>query len=86
MNVKINHPTDRPNFTAVEIGDLTLWFSYQTVVGFERVGHSPVVIENRWGPTTGKHLNYIDQGKKQLRLTPAQFGTALNEALGNVST
>ncbi len=59
--------------TSVYTGHITLWFSYQTLVAF-RIGASPVyVIENSWGPTTGKHLNSIDSGAKANRLPASAF-------------
>jgi hypothetical protein len=62
MQVSISHPTDRPNFSVVTIGSLSLWFSYTTVIAFMTPEIS-VVCDNVWGPTTGKHLNYIDSNK-----------------------
>mgnify|MGYP001292102442 CR=1 FL=1 len=48
---------DSPTSHYVTVGDLTLLFSYETVVAFKRV-HGPwVVSENVWSNTTGKHLN-----------------------------
>lgn len=41
----------------VYVGDLTLLFSYETLVGFAIPGVGRVKRENVWGPTTGKHLN-----------------------------
>jgi hypothetical protein len=43
---------------AISLGNLTVWFSYDTIVAFMD-GHGKVVSENVWGPTTGKHLNEI---------------------------
>lgn len=44
----------------IEIGDHTLFFSYQTLVGLtgrNREGvYQRLVVENRWGPTTGRHM------------------------------
>lgn len=84
----INHPTDRPNFTEVGLGGLTLWFSYRTCVGFDEYdGRGPVVRENEWGPTTGKHLNYIDGGDKACRILAGNgngFQTKLAAALARV--
>lgn len=39
------------------VGDLTLVFSYSTLVGFAVPGIGRVRSANVWGPTTGKHLN-----------------------------
>ena len=78
----ISHPTNRPNFTVVTTPDGdTLWFSYRTVVAFQR-GWGPIVVrENSWSTTTGKHLNYIDGGDaaaKRKRLSGDAFLAALS--------
>lgn len=55
------------NSIAVEIGSRTVYYSYDTVVAFR--GHDSkgnyynCICENRWGPTTGKHLNWINPNK-----------------------
>ena len=59
MNVK--HYTEGPNNYRVEIGNLTLWFSYETIIAFQ-TGGKRFVCENVWSPTTGKHLSRIDGG------------------------
>lgn len=41
----------------IYVGDVTLLFSYETLVGFAVPGVGRVKSENVWGPTTGKHLN-----------------------------
>lgn len=38
------------------------WFSYNTLVAFIINGEFHI-IKNYWGPTTGKHLNWIDNDK-----------------------
>jgi len=59
-------------------GTLTLFFSYQTIVAFdEDNGDGTIVVANRWGPTTGKHLNWIDGGNKARRLPKDKFDAAL---------
>lgn len=78
---EIEHPTDRPNFTRVDVGDMTYWFSYKTCVAFSRHdGFAPVVRENVWGPTTGKHLNHIDGGgyRKANRVDAGLFKALLD--------
>lgn len=57
----------------VDIGPLTVWFSYRTPVAFHLDGQSRVVRKNCWGPTTGKHLNWIDGGNKKDRVTEEEF-------------
>ena len=64
----------------VDIGSLTLWFSYQTIVAFQNSGGRRV-IQNQWRSTTGKHLNWIDGGNKRERLSSEQFEAELAEVL-----
>ena len=66
MNLaRIEHPTDRPNFSIVHLPRINLVFSYDTLIAFSTVeGRRWVVRENEWGATTGKHLNYIDADKE----------------------
>jgi hypothetical protein len=47
------------NTLYVEIGPLTIWFSYKTPVAFQIVGNPRVIRENTFSKTTGKHLNWI---------------------------
>lgn len=58
---------------------LTLWFSYNTIIGFQLNGRR-VVRENLWGPTTGRHLNWIDDGDKEKRVSGDEFDRRLAEA------
>lgn len=44
----------------VDIGALSIWYSYETPVAY-RVAGSPIVVRrNEWGPTTGRHLREIE--------------------------
>lgn len=62
MNIKVTHPTDRPNFTKVSLGHLDIWFSYETPIAY-REGWGPTVVrKNEWSNTTGRHLAFIDGG------------------------
>jgi hypothetical protein len=74
---EVDHPTDRPNFCRVRAGGITYWFSYRTCIAFSGPGCDTVVRENSWGPTTGKHLSYIDGGDKKSRLSSEAFEMAL---------
>jgi hypothetical protein len=47
----------------VDIGRLTLYFSYKTVVAFHDCGEGLVCSVNNWTVTTGKHLNWIESDK-----------------------
>jgi len=63
-------------------GNLTLWFSYETIVGFAVSGggrYLKGVIQNYWSGTTGKLLNQLEPDKK-LRLEETNFKEALSEA------
>lgn len=77
MRVRINHPTDRPNFSVVTVNQLCLWFSYETCIAFN-AGEGTVARENDWGPTTGKHLNAIGTSN---RVPGDVFERMLEEAL-----
>lgn len=52
------------NFVAVELGDKTVWFSYETPIAFYTPKTGDVIRQNEWSATTGKHLNYLDGGDK----------------------
>jgi hypothetical protein len=69
-----------PNAMKMEWDDLTLYYSYQTIVGFIYKGKRYVSV-NAWGTTTGKHINAIDQGRKKERLSEMDFNRALDAAL-----
>ena len=65
----------------INIGSLSLWFSYDTVIAFQD-GFKPIqVSENCWQQTTGKHLNAIDNGDKKSRLGRAVFEHNLEAVL-----
>lgn len=81
MNVSINHPTDRPNFCVVTVGDLSVWFSYRTPVAYQYGSGRIVVRENDWSTTTGKHLTYIDGGDKRSRVPGDVFMAGLEKVL-----
>ena len=57
-----NRDSSSINSLAFQLGDVTVYFSYETPVAFEAPGHGLVVRVNDWGPTSGKHLNWIDGG------------------------
>lgn len=43
---------------AVVIDGITLFFSYETLIGAHTI-EKQMRIENTWGPTTGKHINRL---------------------------
>ncbi len=61
--MRVEHPTDRPNFTAVHGENWSVWYSYQTPIAYEVEGLPRRVSENVWSVTTGKHLNYLEPDK-----------------------
>lgn len=78
--------TTKANALVFDLGNgLRVWFSYKTPVAFSRDYATPVVRENVWGPTTGKHLNAIDDGDKGSRVRGEHFEALLAEALGGAS-
>ena len=64
---------------AVGVGSLTLYFSYRTVIAFSD-GADFAICQNRWGPTTGKHLNWVNPDKS-LRISGSEFLARLDAAL-----
>lgn len=69
------------NSLRVDVGPLTIWFSYQTPVAFQLDGKMRVVRENKWGVTTGKHLNWIDGGNRKERVGSDEFERRFDEVL-----
>ncbi len=63
----------------VDLGVLTVWFSYQTPVAFQVSGRPQVVRKNDWSTTTGKHLNRIDCGDKKSRVSAERFAELWSE-------
>lgn len=57
-----------------------LYFSYETLVAFKVPGYQLVSVENVWGPTTGKHLNWIGE-PKDARLPRGDFDRVAIESL-----
>ena len=65
-NYGSGYKSTNPNTNAVRIGDLTLYFSYQTVVAFSTTETGLRCSENIWSVTTGKHLNMIADKKDRI--------------------
>ncbi len=68
------------NKNKVMIGNLTLWFSYETIVAFSHPSTGFVCRQNDWSTTTGKLLNEICP-KKENRIPGDDFKGKLNELL-----
>lgn len=81
-----NKGTINKNKVVIETlkGTLRLWFSYQTIVGFEvnsKIGkYNEGTITNQWSNTTGRLLNEL-QPDKSLRLEPIKFRDELSKAM-----
>lgn len=82
--VYVNHPTDRPNYCIVSIGDIDLYFSYQTIIAFAKPGVGIIGRKNEWGPTTGKHLNLA--GPFRERLDGDEFERRLADLLSPLAS
>lgn len=60
----------------VDLGSLTVWFSYRTLVAFRAPGMPTIVRQNDWGAATGTHLMWIDSETgetSQNRVSGEQF-------------
>lgn len=57
------------------------WFSYETLIAFHIKGEFHI-IKNYWGPTTGKHLNWIDSDKS-IREDEETFNANYNRLIGD---
>lgn len=69
------------NFQSVQIGSLTLYFSYATLIAFsDGDGHEICIRKNVWGTTTGKHLNMINDCK-DLRIDEDDFNAEYEKAI-----
>ena len=66
------------NTLAFTVKGIRLYFSYKTLVAFEGP-EGLVVHKNIWGRTTGKHLNWIDEGDKKTRVDSEEFNRLFNE-------
>lgn len=69
------------NARVVRVGRVRLWFSYQTLVAFQIDTQPLTVRKNKWGSITGKHLNLIDGGNKESRVSRTKFDGLLTYAL-----
>lgn len=63
----------------LDVGPLSFYFSYTTVVAFSDEDGT-YISENKFGPTTGKHLNWIDDNKN-IRMPREEFDKKLSQTL-----
>lgn len=52
----VDYTKRKTSAVALDWGNVTLFYSYQTPVALWRSGFGLVVRENDWGPTTAKHM------------------------------
>lgn len=69
------------NQTEVNIGDITLYFSYETCVAFHLAGAGYFVSENVWSRTTAKHISQMTGVSKDRRISKAEFTAKLDYIL-----
>ena len=69
----------------VELGKLTIFFSYQTPIAYHIQGVGYVVRQNEWGTVTGRHMNAIDGGDKKLRIAGSEFKLLLENEIKALS-
>ena len=72
LAMRANHPTERPNFVIIHLPSCQLAFSYETLIGVAYGGRW-YIAKNTWGPTTGKHLNYLDANHVTDRLPQSEI-------------
>lgn len=70
---------------AIQLGTRTVYYSYDTIVAFNGTNSKGeefnCVVQNTWGRSTGKHLNWIDGGHPETRLAQEAFDKKLKEFL-----
>lgn len=68
------------NKNRVDIGELTIWFSYRTPVAYSFKGEF-FCRQNEWSTTTGKLLNELESDKSK-RIPGTDFENKLNNLVG----
>lgn len=74
-----NYPSDNYGVSSLKFTDSssrTFYFSCKTLVAFRTAKTGLVCLKNYWGPTTGKHLNWI-QPDHSKRIKQAEFDKLL---------
>lgn len=83
MLIGIAHPTNKVNFSLVQLGNFRLWFSYNTIIVIDHPLTGKIVIENIYSRTTGKHLSYVKRDKTA-RLDALTFMLVKDEILKGI--
>lgn len=88
--VQISHPaigqSGQANFSRIYLGPLTIWFSYETPIGYAFPGLGTITRENDWSTVTGKHLRNIPGDNKASRIPGEQFEKQLAEITIKIET
>lgn len=66
----------------VKKGVVNFWYSYETLIAFQVPGFSSVDLKNYWGPTTGKHMNWLSH--KSGRVDQEEFDETLEKQLKEI--
>lgn len=68
---------------AIDLGDLTIYFSYKTPIAFHVCGSPPHARENVWGSSTGAHINKAVgwHDNPIMHASEESFLAALNDAI-----
>jgi hypothetical protein len=70
------------NGSGIQLGDLSVYFSYSTVVAFWTPRTGLKIRENDWGATTGRHLSAIESmhgADREDRVKGSEFDELLNQ-------
>lgn len=78
--MEIELTTVSTNLTKFSLGNLDIYFSYNTAVAFEDSQANLVISQNKWSPTTGKHLSIINKDVSD-RIPYEQFTKELEKAI-----
>lgn len=70
------------NCKYMDLGNIKLYYSYETIIGYSTNSGGLVLTENVWGNTTGKHLNWLDRDKKK-RIPYNEFQKRLKSVLSD---
>ena len=78
MDIELS--TVSTNLTKFSLGNLDIYFSYNTAVAFEDSQANQVISQNQWSTTTGKHLSIINKDVSD-RIPYEQFTKELEKAI-----
>lgn len=65
----------------IEIGNIEIFVSYQTVIAYRTPEDGLVARENDWSSTTGQHMAAIPGNYKEDRISGALFDEKFNKML-----